>query len=239
MRRFIGLVLSSQPSPACQRGWRCWPCVSSAGTAWDAHTQQGMPGAAALGLLQSKELPQPLWCRAVQVLHQPWGWGEIANGQHEDSTSAHGGWDTQGWQHRTSQNTTRCWQCWPLNLKLTLHFCKCTTAPKVGMQTLTQHGGEHRDQNSPPTGSTSAFEQEFLSCYRALSKAGCGGMSVCSTFLTWAEPSLGEAEKTERSKRISALQQQPNKGREGERVCALVKHHSPGLRSLNSLCWDG
>lgn len=38
MRWFIGLVLSSQPSPACQRGWRCWPCVSSAGTAWDAHT---------------------------------------------------------------------------------------------------------------------------------------------------------------------------------------------------------
>lgn len=69
------------------------------------------------------------------------------------------------------------------------------------MQTLTKHGGEHRGQNSPPTGSTSAFEQlgqEFLSCYGALSKAGCEGMSVCSTFLTWAEPSLGEAEKTER-----------------------------------------
>lgn len=69
------------------------------------------------------------------------------------------------------------------------------------MQTLTRHGGEHRGQKSPPTDSTSAFQQlgqEFLSCYGALSKAGCEGMSVCSTFLTWAEPSLGEAVETER-----------------------------------------
>lgn len=52
------------------------------------------------------------------------------------------------------------------------------------MQTLTQHGGEHRGQKSPPTDSTSAFQQlgqEFLSCYGALSKAGCEGMSVCSS----------------------------------------------------------
>lgn len=74
MRRLSGLVLSSQPSPACHgEAERAGDVghVSHLQEQPGMHTRQGMPGAAALGLLQSRELPQPLWCRAVQVLHQP------------------------------------------------------------------------------------------------------------------------------------------------------------------------
>lgn len=128
----VGPFLPAIPSMPwrSRKGWRRWPCVSSAAAAWDAHTA-GDARSCCLGIAAEQRAAAAFMVPGCASAASTKAWGETANGQHVDNASAHGGRGMQEWQHRT-YNTTRCWQRWPLHLKLTLHLCKQHDGTKGG-----------------------------------------------------------------------------------------------------------